>query len=377
MSKNSSDSYGEAQKGVLRMARVNCNYNRGNTSLKKKRDSMGNDIYESGKLCRYGKIPGLEKPVSRMIFGTAIGPMIEGKNADELLDAAFAKGMNTFDTARGYGRAEESLGGWMKRRNNREQVVVISKCGNCDSDGSVCVNRKVIETELVESLQALQTDYIDIYLLHRDDPKTPVSEMIDTLNKLQKTGKIKVFGVSNWTHERIEEANRYAKEHQLQGFSISSPHFGLAEQVADPWGGSCVTITGKQNQAARNWYQENQMPIIAYSSLARGLMAGRIKSSQEVQAAEILDSFCVKGYVCHDNFERLARCEELAEKKGYTVSQIALAWMFRQDLNIYVLVSTTRAFRLEENLRAFTVNLSEEENRYLNAGRKAAGFMSK
>ena len=338
---------------------------------------MGNDIYENGKLCRYGKIAGLEKPVSRMIFGTAIGPMIEGKNTDELLDAALAKGINTFDTARGYGRAEESLGGWMKRRDNREQVVVISKCGNCDSDGSVCVNRKVIETELVESLQALQTDYIDIYLLHRDDPKTPVSEMIDALNELQKEGKIKVFGVSNWAHERIEEANRYAKEHQLQGFSVFSPHFGLAEQIADPWGGNCVTITGKQNQAARNWYQENQMPIIAYSSLARGLMAGRIKSSQEVQAAEILDSFCVKGYVCHDNFERLARCEELAEKKGCTVSQIALAWMFRQDLNIYVLVSTTRAFRLEENLRAFTVNLSEEENRYLNAGRKAAEFMRK
>lgn len=338
---------------------------------------MGNDIYENGKPCRYGKIPGLKKTVSRMIFGTAIGPMIEGKNADELLDAAFAKGIHTFDTARGYGRAEESLGGWMKRRDNREQVVVISKCGNCDSDGSVCVNRKVIETELAESLQALQTDYIDIYLLHRDDPKTPVSEMIDALNELQKEGKIKVFGVSNWAHERIEEANRYAKEHQLQGFSVSSPHFGLAEQIADPWGGNCVTITGKQNKAARNWYQENQMPIIAYSSLARGLMAGRIKSSQEVQAAEILDPFCVKGYVCHDNFERLARCEELAEKKGCTVSQIALAWMFRQDLNIFVLVSTTRAFRLEENLRAFTVELSEEESRYLNAGRKAAGFMSK
>ena len=88
--------------------------------------------------------------------------------------------------------------------------------------------------------------------------------------------------------------------------------------------------------------------------------------------------FILRERLClHDNFERLARCEELAEKKGCTVSQIALAWMFRQDLNIYVLVSTTRAFRLEENLRAFTVNLSEEENRYLNAGRKAAGFMSK
>jgi aryl-alcohol dehydrogenase-like predicted oxidoreductase len=324
------------------------------------------DIQKAGNECRYGKIQGLKKIVSRMIFGTTIGPMIEGKNTDELLDAALAKGINTFDTARGYGRAEESLGGWMKRRDNREQVVVISKCGNCDSDGSVCVNRKVIETELVESLQALQTDYIDIYLLHRDDSKTPVGELIDTLNKLQKTGKIKVFGVSNWTHERIEEANRYAKEHQLQGFSVSSPHFGLAEQVADPWGGNCVTITGKQNKAARNWYRENQMPIIAYSSLARGLMAGRIKSSQEAQAAEILDPFCVKGYVCHDNFKRLARCEELAEKKGCTVSQIALVWMFQQGLNMYVLVSTTKACRLEENLRTFTVELSEKEIQYLN-----------
>ena len=251
------------------------------------------DIQKAGNECRYGKIPGLEKSVSRMIFGTAIAPMIEGKNADELLDAALAKGINTFDVARGYGRAEESLGGWMKRRDNREQVVVISKCGNCDSGGSVCVNRKVIETELAESLQALQTNYIDIYLLHRDDSKTPVGELIDTLNKLQKTGKIKVFGVSNWTHERIEEANRYAKEHQLQGFSVSSPHFGLAE------------------------------------------------------------------------------------KKGCTVSQIALAWMFRQNLNMYVLVSTTKAFRLEENLRTFTVELSEEESRYLNAGCKETAFMSK
>ena len=100
---------------------------------------------------------------------------------------------------------------------------------------------------------------------------------------------------------------------------------------------------------------------------ARGLMAGRIKSSQEAQAAEILDPFCVKR-LCFAMiiFKRLARCEELAEKKGCTVSQIALVWMFQQGLNMYVLVSTTKAFRLEENLRAFTVELSEDEIRYLN-----------
>ena len=85
----------------------------------------------------------------------------------------------------------------------------------------------------------------------------------------------------------------------------------------------------------------------------------------------------MNGYVCHDNFKRLARCEELAEKKGCTVSQIALVWMFQQGLNMYVLVSTTKAFRLEENLRTFTVELSEEESRYLNAGCKETAFMSK
>ena len=106
----------------------------------------------------------------------------------------------------------------MKRRNNREQVVVISKCGNCDSDGSVCVNRKVIETELAESLQALQTDYIDIYLLHRDDPKTSVSEMIDVLYELQKEGKIKVFGVSNWK-QKIPEADALLHNDLLLRFS--------------------------------------------------------------------------------------------------------------------------------------------------------------
>ena len=197
---------------------------------------------EKEKLIRQ-EIEGVSLPVTRLFFGTAMGPMLEGKVVDELLDEMFSLGVNAFDTARGYQGAEKSLGHWIWQRGNRDQVVILSKCGNVGPLGHVKVNRHVIEKELSESLKALGTDYIDIYLLHRDDPKTPVGEVIEALNEAQEQGKIRVFGVSNWTHERIVEANAYAKEHGLHGFSVSSPNFGLARQMKDPWGGDCVTIS--------------------------------------------------------------------------------------------------------------------------------------
>ena len=315
---------------------------------------------------KYGRIEGIGKPVSRQFFGTANMPMLMGKDVNYLLDAALSYGLNSFDCARGYGAAENSLGNWMKERNNRDRVVVLSKCGNVDQEGNVLVNRAVIEKELAESLAALQTDYIDIYLLHRDDPKTPVSEFIDTLNEAQRAGKIRVFGVSNWTDTRIREANDYAAAHGLNGFSVSSPNFGLAEQVQDPWGGDCVTLTGPDNEEARAWYRSTQMPVIAYSSLARGLMAGKIKSTDEARVAELLDPFAVKGYASPENFMRLARCEELSAKKGCSVSQLAIAWMFTQGLNLFAAATTTKVSRIPEQVRALHVELTPEEAAWLN-----------
>ena len=315
---------------------------------------------------KYAHIDGLDKKVSRIFFGTANPPMLGGENADALLDAAMSYGLNSFDCARGYGDAEKALGSWIKARQNREQVVVLTKCGDVDENGKVCVNRRVIEEELETSLNALQTDYIDIYLLHRDDPGTPISEYMDTLNEAYRAGKIRIFGASNWTCERIMQANHYAKANGLKGFSISSPNFGLAEQICDPWGGGCVTITGEQNTGEREWYKKTQMPILAYSSLARGLMAGKIKSTQEDLAGELLDPFTVRGYVSHDNFQRLARCEEMALKKGCTIAQLAVAWMFTQGMNLFADMTTTKPERMGENLKALYIPITEREADYLN-----------
>ena len=311
------------------------------------------------------EIPGLSLPVPRIFFGTAIAPMLRGKNVNGLLDGIYAQGIYAFDTARGYGGAEKSLGTWIRERNNRDRIIILTKCGNVSLSGKVHVDSKVIRSELEASLKALGTGYIDIYLLHRDDPNTPVGEIIECLNEARRQGKIRVFGASNWTHERIAEANAYAEAHGLAGFTVSSPNFGLADQVGDPWGGDCVTISGPSNADARAWYTEQKMPVIAYSSLGRGFFSGRFKSGDFEGARKILDKPAQKGYLCEDNMERLHRAEILAEQKGRSVAQIAMSYIFSQTMPVFAIVSTTNPGRMHENIQAAQLRLTPEEVSWL------------
>ncbi len=313
----------------------------------------------------YSQIPYVSRPVSRIFYGTSVRPMMQGENADDLLDAAVGQGICAFDLARHYGKAEEVFGRWMQKRGNRKDLVLLSKGGHPGLLGNKRINEQAIRKDLEESLSLLQTDYIDIYLLHRDDPKVPAGEIVEVLNALHAEGKIGAFGGSNWTWERIREANEYADKHGLLPFSVSSPNFGLADQGKDPWGNGCVTISGPKRADARAWYRQNQMPVIAYSSLGRGFFSGKLKSSDKKQAKKVLDHAARRGYVSDENFERLRRCEILAEEKGCTVPQIALAWIFTQGMNVFAVVSTTNPKRMEENVRALQVPLTQEEARYL------------
>lgn len=314
---------------------------------------------------QYAEITGINKPVSRIFFGTAIMHMAMGKDAGELLDEVLASGINAFDCARGYGRAENSLGNWVHDRGIREKVVILTKCGNVDPEGKVQVNRQVIESELAQSLEALRTDYIDIYLLHRDDPATPVGELIECLNDMKRQGKLRVFGASNWTHSRIEEANSYAQAHGLEGFTVSSPNYGLALQIEDPWGGACVTVSGEENKEARQWYVDKGMPIIAYSSLGRGFFSGKFKSGDYTAAKAVLDPPAQKGYLHEENMERLRRAEKLAERDKCSVSQTAMRYVFSSPMNIFAVVSTTSPDRLRQNIAASLFPFSAEDVGFL------------
>lgn len=313
----------------------------------------------------YTKIPYVNKKVSRIVFGTAVPPFIMGGDGNELLDAALAAGVNTFDMARNYMFSENSVGNWLKARGCREQVVLLSKCGHPSTFGKKRVTEADMRKDFRKTTEALYTDYIDIYLLHRDDPEVAVGTVVEIFNAMHAEGKIGAFGGSNWEYERIEAANEYAYKHGLIPFSVSSPNFGLAEQVQDPWGGGCVTLSGPDNKQARQWYAQNQMPVIAYSSLGRGLFSGRVKSSHMDTAADVLDAVAMKGYGCPSNFERLRRCEALAAKKGVKVPQIAMNWIFGQDMNTFAVVSVANAEQLHENIEALHLKLTKDELNYL------------
>lgn len=321
--------------------------------------------------CPAAPISGVPIPVSRVFLGTAMDPFMKGRDTCGLLDSVFALGVNAFDCARGYGLAERSLGDWIRRRNNREKVVILTKCGNVDLFKRVKVDRKVISGELDKSLKALGVDTIDIYLLHRDDPKTPLREIMECLNEKQSEGKIRIFGVSNWTTERIAEANACAAAHGLNGFTVSSPNYGLAVQVTDPWGGNCVTVSGDDNRAAREWYAHQGMPVVAYSALGRGFFSGRFRSGDYDKAGEVLDGPARKAFLQPVNMERLARCEELAERHGCTVADIAMRYIFSGPMNVFAVVSTLNEERMAHNAAAAREPLTAEEVRYLETGSAA------
>lgn len=314
---------------------------------------------------KYTKIPYVNRPVSRILYGTATDTMIAGKDCKELLDDIFALGVNAFDCAREYKLAEKSLGDWLEARGNRDQVTILSKGGHPGPQWEKRINETEIRKDFACSSGYLKTDYIDIYLLHRDDPMVGVGEIVELLNAMHSEGKIGAFGGSNWTHERIAEANEYAYKHDMLPFTVSSPNFGLANQIQDPFEGGCVTISGPSQETARKWYLDNQMPVIAYSSLGRGLFSGRVKSDDPGTIEKNMDEYARRGYAYEENLERLRRCEELAATKGCTVPQIAMAWIFEQEVNTFAVVSTSKASRMQENIDALHIKLSEQEKRYL------------
>lgn len=317
---------------------------------------------------KYGLIPGVDKPVSRLVQGTV---MVSAGRQDEgaaLLDAVFEQGCTAFDTAHGYGNGESErcLGRWIRDRGIREEVVIISKGAHHNRD-----RRRVtpydITADLHDSLARLQTDFIDIYLLHRDDPAVPVGPIVEVLNEHMNAGLIKSFGGSNWSHHRIHEANAYATSHGLAPFAMSSPQFSLAEQIEEPWE-NCISIGGPSQREARDYYRDHAMPLFTWSSLAGGFFSGRFSRDNLDSFDGYFDQLCVSSYCSEENFQRLDRAQTLAESRGMSLPQVALAYVLSQPINIFALVGCANGTEFAANVEALELDLSGKGLDWLEEG---------
>jgi len=204
----------------------------------------------------------------------------------------------------------------------------------------------------------LKTDYVDLYFMHRDNPEIPAGEFVDVLNDLREQGRIRAFGGSNWTKERFDEANTWARKNGRTGFAALSNNFSLARMINPPWAGCLASSTAE----FRQWHEKTQTPLLAWSSQAQGLFApGRTDRNNPV--GEL-----ARCWHCPDNFERLDRCRELAERKGVHPMALALAYVLHQSFPTFALIGPAGISETRSSFGALEIDLTPDELKWLECG---------
>ena len=312
---------------------------------------------------RYIDITGIERPVSVIGLGTTsriFTPAGDDRVA-ELIEAYLAVGGNCIDTAHiyGIGESEKALGRWLEQSGQRDDIALITKGCHPHVDeagqfGPSRVTPAAIHSDLSESLERLETDHVDLYLLHRDDETVPPGPLLEALNEEKASGRIAAFGASNWTVERIALANEYADEHGLTGFAASSPGLSLPRPVEMQFPGTLFA-----DDDTRRWHADTQLPVIAWTSMGAGFASGRF------QPDDTAVDESTRTFFSEDNFERMRRAEEVAESRNASALEVALAFVLGQEFPVVALVGPSRVENLDGTLGALDIDLSPDEMRYL------------
>ena len=296
------------------------------------------------------QVKGLAKPISRLVMGC--DNQTTKPHAAALFDDYFERGGNCFDTAHLYGGGimERLLGEWIATRGVREDVVLIGKGAHTPDCYPEAVHRQLDET-----LNRLQTDNVDIYFLHRDNPDIPISEWLDALNQERDAGRITVFGGSNWTIDRLTEANAQAEQRGVQGFTVLSNNFSLARMVNPVWPG----VLACSEAAYRDYLLEAGMALFPWSSQARGFF------TDAASPEKLSDKELVNAWYSPANFQRRGRAIELAEKKGVTPMAIAAAYVLAQPFPTFPLIGPRALSETRTSFAALDIELTSDECTWL------------
>jgi predicted dehydrogenase/aryl-alcohol dehydrogenase-like predicted oxidoreductase len=349
------DSLGNMRALDVWRAQIGLTYDSEKPAAYTKPINLGRTLASSRQQMPYATIDGVDKKISRLVMGCDNQPNFP--HAAVLFDDFFTRGGNAFDTAflYGGGRQEHLLGEWMRLRGVRDQVVVIVKGGHTP----FCTPTDVT-TQLRISLERLKIDRADIYLLHRDNPDVPAGEFVDALNEHHRAGRIGAFGGSNWSIARVIEANDYARKRVLTPFSLVSNQFSLARMVDPIWEG-CVSASDAESRA---WFAREHMPLLAWSSQARGFFLPGRTAPEKREDEEL-----VRCWYSDDNFERLRRVNEMAVRRNVLPINVALAYVLHQPFPTFALIGPRQLSETRTSFAALDVELTPDDLGWLNLER--------
>lgn len=265
------------------------------------------------------------------------------------LDRAYELGCTHWDSAALYGDSEELLGRWFQRTGKRQEIFLATKFGNKvtpDGGREICNDAEYIRQSVAESLERLQTDYIDLLYCHRFSGKTPVEEIVATMKEFVDAGKVRFIGFSECGVDTLE---RGSAVHPIAAYQIEYSPFSM--DIEDPSVGLLAAC------------RRLGIATVAYSPLGRGMLTGKYKSPDDFGPGDFrrtIPRFSAENF--DKNLQLVHTLEELAVQKGCTSGQLTLAWMIRQGDDIFPIPGTKKTQYLEENLGAYDVELTDEEN---------------
>jgi aryl-alcohol dehydrogenase-like predicted oxidoreductase len=286
--------------------------------------------------------------------GNVFGWTADERASFEVLDAFVAAGFNFIDTADAYsawvpghkgGESEEVLGKWMKARGNRDKVLIASKFGVEVVPGESGLSPAYMRKAIERSLRRLDTDYIDLYQSHRDDPATPIEETLDAYRQLIEAGKVRAIGASNFTPARLAESLKVSASTGLPRYESLQPWYNLYDraQFEEPRGDSLAELCRKEN-----------IGVISYFSLASGFLTGKYRSEKD--AVGSARGYRVKDMLNERGMRILGALDTVAKELNATPAQVSLAWLLARGVTAPI-ASATNVKQLHELLRAVDLKL--------------------
>ncbi|MGJ1361188.1 aldo/keto reductase [Sphingobacterium spiritivorum] len=296
------------------------------------------------------KINNTDLEVSRInLGGNVFGWTLDEKQSFEILDSYFNAGFNFIDTADVYGKdgaSEIIIGNWLKAKRKRSDFVIATKVGLGKNGQPNNISKKYILNSVDESLQRLQTDYIDLYYTHVDDNITPVEETLSAYDELIRAAKVRYIAASNISPERLTQSFEIAEKNGLPGYVALQPHYNLIERTV-------------YETAYFPLVEKYGLTVFPYFSLASGFLTGKYRTEADLNKS-LRGDMTIK-YLNEKGLAILNVLDGIAAKHSTKQATVALAWLLAQPNIGAPIVSATSQTQLETLFAAPHLQLDKED----------------